>query len=545
MARKIPEVDTSPRKAPARRWILSIWLIPLLALLVSGWFAYRYFSQLGPEIRIHFPSSGGLVANQSQIRFRDVPIGMVKKISLEEGKEGVVVTARMNRDALSYLNDSSRFWIVKARIDMSGVQGLDTLISGTYIELYAKPDTEHPKREFVGLDAPYIPDTLKGKRYKLRSRSAYDLSVGSLVYYRNINVGKIEKMQLSEDGDHVDFEIFVQEPYTRLINAYTQFWDISDFSIDMNKARVHVDLASLRQIAYGGIAFSSSSKKILEAKLSPDYVFPLYANEAEARQTQIGYGRNEEQVYQMHFPKTPGKLSVGAPIEFSGFQVGRVLKIESDYDARNEQVRATVIAKIMTSAFYDHLTPKKSGTHNLEEAVRHGLRAKLTPTNALLNNILYIDLVFDANATPAQIVHAKPYPLFPTIAAQKSGIMENLSILLAKVEHLIDGIDQTVYDTRTPLTKALGNVDTVLHKIDRMLGDPHDRSALSQKLGQTLQEFRATLRQLDETAATYSQDSKFAHELETTLQMLTRTSESMQRVLDKIEAKPNALIFGE
>ncbi|OQX72594.1 MAG: hypothetical protein B6D59_08105, partial [Campylobacteraceae bacterium 4484_4] len=159
MAQKIPEVKTTPVK---KRWVLSIWLIPLLALIVSGWFAWQYFSRLGPEIIIHFKSSGGLIANQSQIRFRDVPIGLVKKISLESGKEGVIVTARMNKDAAPYLNDTSRFWIVKARIDTSGVQGLDTLISGTYIELYAQPDEEHEKREFEGLDAPYIPATLKG-----------------------------------------------------------------------------------------------------------------------------------------------------------------------------------------------------------------------------------------------------------------------------------------------------------------------------------------------------------------------------------------------
>ncbi len=545
MAQTIPEVKTTPLK---KRWIISIWLIPLMALVVSGWFAWQYFSGLGPEITIHFKSSGGLVANQSQIRFRDVPIGIVKKISLESAGEGVVVTARMNKDAAPYLNDTSRFWIVKARIDTSGVQGLDTLISGTYIELYAQPDEEHPKLEFDGLDAPYIPATLKGRHYRLRADSAFDLSVGSLVYYRNIKVGKIEKMGLSEDGDHVEFEIFVEDPYTKLINAYTQFWDISDFSIDMNKARVHVDIASLRQIAYGGIAFSSSSQKILEANLSPDYVFPLYANEAEAKQTQIGYGRNEERIYQMHFPKTPGKLSVGAPIEFSGFQVGRVLKIESDYDSRNDSVRATVIAKIQTSAFFDHHHPETNGTQNLKKAVRNGLRAKLTPTNALLNDILYIDLIFDRNASEASIVERKPYPIFPTVSADKNNMMDNISELVEKVGHLIDGLDAIVGDARKPLKSSLLELEHILKRVDRALGESGNKKAienLPETLEETMREFKETLKTLNDTAQTYSGDSKFAHELEKTLKMLIQTSESMQRVLDKVESKPNALIFGD
>ena len=123
-----------------------------------------------------------------------------------------------------------------------------------------------------------------------------------------------------------------------------------------------------------------------------------------------------------------------------------------------------------------------------------------------------------------------------------------VSELLDKVEHLIGGIDTIVGDAQSPVKNALTRVDTILRKLDSMLGQPGEKNAiqhLPETLNGTMREFKATLKILNETAKAYSGDSKFAHELEKTLRTLTETSEAMQRVLDKVEAKPNALIFGE
>jgi len=35
-----------------RRPLLLVWLIPLVALLISGWLAYKAYTERGPEIRI-------------------------------------------------------------------------------------------------------------------------------------------------------------------------------------------------------------------------------------------------------------------------------------------------------------------------------------------------------------------------------------------------------------------------------------------------------------------------------------------------------------
>ncbi|WP_296824643.1 MlaD family protein, partial [Sulfurovum sp.] len=116
MSQEIPEIEESTKF----NFITSIWIIPFIALLIAGWLAYQYYSELGPQIRITFPKNEGLQVGQSHIKYRDVPIGTVSKIELQEEGEGVVVIARMDKTATPYLNEHSRFWIVKPEVGISG-----------------------------------------------------------------------------------------------------------------------------------------------------------------------------------------------------------------------------------------------------------------------------------------------------------------------------------------------------------------------------------------------------------------------------------------
>jgi len=109
MSTEIPQIEESSKF----NLITSIWIVPFIALIIAGWLAYQYFSELGPEIKIIFPENEGLHAGQSQIKYRNVPIGTVKKIVLQKKGEGVTVIARMEKSATPYLNTNAKFWIVK------------------------------------------------------------------------------------------------------------------------------------------------------------------------------------------------------------------------------------------------------------------------------------------------------------------------------------------------------------------------------------------------------------------------------------------------
>jgi paraquat-inducible protein B len=177
MNQEIPEIEESTKF----NFFTSIWIVPFIAVIIAGWLAYQYFTQLGPVITITFPKNEGLQAGQSHIKYRDVPIGTVKKIALDEKGSGVIVTARMDKSAIPFLNEESKFWIVKPEVGLGGVSGLDTLISGTYIEMYAKKGREF-KAQFIGLDHAYR--NVEGGEYFVLNTPRGDsaVKVGTTIY---------------------------------------------------------------------------------------------------------------------------------------------------------------------------------------------------------------------------------------------------------------------------------------------------------------------------------------------------------------------------
>jgi len=151
MPQNIPEVQESTKF----NFFTSIWIVPFIALVIAGWLAFQYYHDRGPEIRILFEKNEGLQAGQSQIKYRNVPVGLITKVELEKDGEGVVVVARMDKSVAPFLNENAKFWIVKPELGIRGVTGLDTLISGTYIQMYSQKRGKEFKEEFHGLNYAY------------------------------------------------------------------------------------------------------------------------------------------------------------------------------------------------------------------------------------------------------------------------------------------------------------------------------------------------------------------------------------------------------
>jgi len=84
-----------------------------------------------------------------------VTVGLVKEISLSDDGKGVIIRARMNRVVEDYLNESAKFWIVHPDVGSNGIYGLDTIVSGSYIELYGVKG-RRSKLNYTGLEHPYI-----------------------------------------------------------------------------------------------------------------------------------------------------------------------------------------------------------------------------------------------------------------------------------------------------------------------------------------------------------------------------------------------------
>ena len=535
--------------------LTTIWLVPFLAMIIALWLAFQYYTKLGPTIQISFESNAGLVANQSQIKLRDVTIGMVTKISLAKDGEGVVVEARMNKEVEPYLNDKAKLWIVHADVGSHGVSGLDTLVSGSYIELYGVKEEETRKR-FEGIEKPFIDRTAKGEYYLLAAPNSYNITEGSNVYYRMVKVGRVERVGIAPNGKQINFTIFVKNEYSNYVNKRSQFYASSTIGIDFSQGKLDISIASISQIVHGGVSIYTPVQTIrtdVNRSIAQEKVFPLYKNLSEMKEKHLMTGVDNK-IYKFKFENSINKLEIGAPIEFNGFQVGYVTDINSQFDEHNQSIKSNVYAIIHTKAFTG-VDSDYEGAEMIEELVNNGLKAQLN-SNIPMVGSLFIDLVFKKDTNNQLLVNDR-CTLFPTVESEEgSNILNEVEKVVAKLEKLelekllasatdlLDENKKPVNDILKDLRVTINDFDKTVKSLNKIT-EQDSLQSLPQDIQGTLGQLTSTLEEIQTLSKDYNADSIFASELSITLKELTATAESMGIISHKLERRTNALLLGD
>ena len=543
----------------------SIWIVPFIALIISLWLVYQHFSKMGPEVRIVFPNSGGIEAGQSVIKYRNVPIGKVTRIEIQEGGHGVVVIARMHKEAESFMNETTRFWIVKPEVGYAGISGLETLISGSYIAMYASSGREE-KEAFRGLDAPYR-DINSGEFILMNSKSVGGIKVGTPINYRNIQVGEVEHISLAANGKSVEVVAFVKKEYAKLINTTTKFWlqGLADIGIHGN--RLDIKLAPIiPYLAFGGITFESKFDKQY-AKVASNYFYRLYESEYEAESKKIGQELRENHLFRFRFKGRISGLKKGASIQYQGFDIGEVNEVELHYDSNNHTMEGIILGDIDVSIFGD---TEHGGFENIQTAVQEGLRAQLASVNPLIN-ALFVDLVFAEDAAPVTLVKdTKSGTVFPVMEMQKRSLLDELTqftnklnqleinALLASAKNLVDGsakplqgslsaLEKTIVDFKEliePTKKMLSSIAEVSNNLNGVVAEDSLKQ-MPEKLNHAIEALSKTLKATKRVLRGYKSNSLFGKRVTEMLKEINKNSEESKRLLRKLNKKPNSLILGD
>ena len=146
-----------------RSRISMVWVIPILAAVVAVGIAVERLLTEGPTITIRMKIADGIEAGKTDVKYKDVKIGLVTKVELDTNSDGVELTARMSKRVAHLLVEDSKFWVVEPRVSLSGVSGLGTLLSGNYIG-FARPGL--PGNWLAGL----LPPPAGGAGHRLRPR---------------------------------------------------------------------------------------------------------------------------------------------------------------------------------------------------------------------------------------------------------------------------------------------------------------------------------------------------------------------------------------
>lgn len=264
--------ETQTRVRPGK--FIWIWLLPLAALGLILWLAYQSWSNQGPRIEITFENGKGIVSGQTVLLYKGIEVGKVIEAHLSEDLSQVVVAVELDQNAENIAVEGSRFWVARPVIGLSGVQGLDTLFSGVYLQV--EPGTGSPQRKFQGLESPPVLSGQADLPIVLLSDRARSVQAGAPVTYRDVPVGRIKEVSITEDGGSIRVEILIHSAFTHLVRADSRFWNQSGIAVKGSLLGVSIQADSLDTIIQGGIAFATPQNGAAGEPVKPGTTFKLY-----------------------------------------------------------------------------------------------------------------------------------------------------------------------------------------------------------------------------------------------------------------------------
>ncbi|MDH4360793.1 MAG: MlaD family protein, partial [Nitrospirota bacterium] len=189
-----------------KRGLSIVWIIPVVAAIIGGWLIYKTISEKGPTVTMTFEDGSGLEAGKTKIKYKSIDIGTVKSVHISLDLSRVVVTAEFNRMAEPHLTENTRFWVVRPRIGLGGISGLETLVSGAFIAMDPRPGAS--AQTFTGLEKPPgVTREDEGAQFRLRAENLGSSSPGAPIFFHDIQVGRVLDYELEKDGGAVLIDI--------------------------------------------------------------------------------------------------------------------------------------------------------------------------------------------------------------------------------------------------------------------------------------------------------------------------------------------------
>ncbi len=449
--------------------ISAVWIIPIIAAFIGGWLVFKNAVEEKTVASVTFKNASGIEAGKTAVKYRNVKIGIVKKVRFSDDLANVVAVIEFKGLRQERLTDDTRFWIVKPRIGISGVSGLDTLLSGVYIEVDPGDGSGNPTQEFTGQENPDIHQLGNpGTKYLLSSSKLGTLSRGSPVEYRDINVGIVTRYKLADDHSHVEVEIFVRAPHDKYINNTTRFWNISGLKVELGAEGIKMDMASIESLLSGGIAFTTKNTNITAVpQAAAKTVFTLYDTEKPKAEETLNFAVP----LKIYFDEGVSGLKVGAPVEFKGLRLGTVLDIGVEANTNRSDILTFAIINVEPDRLpaahhkqYPNDEQRKKGAYLfIEKMVHNGLRAQLRTRNLLTGQSL-VAFDFFPGQKKSTLKYVNNVPVLPSMPESLSGILQQVDRITAQIAAM------PLEDVSKNLDKSLVSINSLVKSLNASEG---------------------------------------------------------------------------
>jgi paraquat-inducible protein B len=549
-----PDLDNLPQATIVRKKrmrISIVWIIPILAAVVAIGIAIQRVLSEGPTITIAFKAGEGIEAGKTFIKYKDVRIGQVTAVELSEDYTKVVVRAKIAKHAAGLMVEDAKFWVVEPRISLSGVSGLNTLLSGNYIGFQAGNSAEY-QRSFIGLNEPPTITGQPGQQFILKSPTLGSLGIGTPVYYRRLSVGQVAAYNLVEDGKSVEITVFVDAPYDKYVTPETRFWSASGINVSVGADGVEVRTESLAALIAGGIAFDTPDFLAPAGPASANTAFTLYRD----RTTAMKQPDPVERRYVLHFNESVRGLSVGAPVTLFGLPVGEVTSVGLTFDAATQVFRPRVLITFFPDRLIGRLSPREQASTGkaitemtTEGRLRmmrriveeQGLRAQLQ-TGSLLTGQLYVAFEFFPHAPKVKVDWTRDPLELPVVPGGLATLEAKLTSILTKIDNMpLDAIGIDVKNALASLDQTLKDADKLVNSVNTQWVPEGTKTIV--EVRQAIATADRALKNADSTL--FSKDAPAPQDLRDALQEMTRAARSVRVLVDYLERHPDVLIRGK
>ena len=312
-----------------------MWFVTAVALVVSIGLAFWNQKPAGRTITIHFEQGHGLRTG-NQLQHRGIEVGTVTAVELADDEQGVAVQVELLATAKKLARVGSEFWVVRPRVSLSKVTGLDTVVGARYIEVQPGPLDSGASFEFDGLETPLSLSDSEAVEIEIRFEDGNGLTIGDDVQHRGIVVGEVTSVDLNGDLTGVVVNVRLLNSASRLARIGTQFW-VERPTVSAAEVRGLDTLVGGRYIAVQpGITDGSLQTSFDGLSKAPPGDLPEGGVEIVLEASQRG------------------GLRRGVPVLYRGQRVGHVIAVALASDA------TTVEARVWVDAAYRELVRDNS-----------------------------------------------------------------------------------------------------------------------------------------------------------------------------------------
>ncbi len=521
------ENNSENAQVNSRRRFSYAWIIPLLALIVTAIMLWDNTLNKGPGIEVVVNSADGIVAGKTMVKYRSVTVGRVETVEIEDDLKSVRLGIRMNPKTEALLLKDSKFWVVKPRIETNSISGLDTLLSGSYIQISLGSSDERAY-EFIAEDHPPVnPYNEEGVTVKLQSNGSESIPEGTVVEYKGVAVGSVASSRLNPHTDLFEYQLFIRKPYDELLKGNIYFWNDAGIDLKIDGSGLNLNTKSILSLLQGTITFEGIGYRNSDVKLDLNKTYDLHANREAAESEML----KSYPQYLINLGHDTGAIKPGSDVFYRGVLVGKVIEApwrvdEVDVITPDDDIYALV--SFFTYSKQNEQEAMKFFKDNLDKnkvcASTYG-SSLLSGNNAI--NLEIGDLIKCKNK---EKIH-DGIRVIPTIASSSNSPQKLMNEILQEIKGMkLDKTSSDLRNTLVAMQKTMNNLSKTLENVEQQ---------------QLIKELTSTVKQFERTMSGFDEKGKLYKDMGQLVEQLNQSLKDLKPAVKDVGQKPNSIIFSD